>query len=73
MFADFRVHGLKKMGEARPFSFPASSRRPVVKALEKARIQPMYAKVREGHPSRGQGLVASWESGGRNDSAGLLS
>ena len=47
MFADFRVHGLNKMGEALLFLFPASRCRPVVKALEKGLVQPMYAKVRE--------------------------
>ena len=35
---------------------------PLVKALEKGRLQPMYAKLREqGHPSRGQGLVSKLE------------
>jgi hypothetical protein len=53
MFADFRVHGLNKMGEAHPFSFPVSRCRPAVKALEKGHVQPMYAKVREhGAPVR---------------------
>src|ERR1700733_383390 len=47
MFADFRVHGLNKMGEAPPFSFPVIRCRPAVKALEKGHVQPMYAKVRE--------------------------
>jgi hypothetical protein len=47
MFADFRVHGLKKMGKAPPFSFLVGRCGPGVKALEKGRIQPMYAKVRE--------------------------
>jgi hypothetical protein len=46
MFADFHVHGLNKMGEALPF-FSASICRPLVKALENGRIQPMYAKIRE--------------------------
>jgi hypothetical protein len=37
-----------------------------VKALEKGRVQPMYAKVREhGAPVQGQGLLGSRESGGR--------
>jgi hypothetical protein len=54
MFADFRVHGLKKMGEARPFPFPLGRCRPAVKALEKGHVQPMYAKVREhGAPVQG--------------------
>src|SRR5271170_8364751 len=54
MFADFRVHGLNEMGKAPPFSFPASRCRPVVKALEKGLVQPMYAKVREhGAPVQG--------------------
>ena len=92
MFANFRVHGLNKMGDpdflhAAPdmsacaafskesrmkfanatklhrksggspsFFFPCKSIRPAVKALEKGRFQPMYAKFREhGHPSRGKG------------------
>jgi hypothetical protein len=33
MFADFRVHGLNKMGEAPPFSFPIRKCSPVVKAF----------------------------------------
>jgi len=89
MFAEFRVHGLSKMGdhaaldmtacaafikesrmrfanaptpqeirgEAPPFSFPLSRWRPVVKALEKCRLQPMYAKLREhGAPVQGARL-----------------
>jgi hypothetical protein len=40
MFADFRVHGLKKMGEAPPFSFPTNRCGPVVKALEKVVFNP---------------------------------
>ncbi len=40
-----------------------------LKALEKGRLQPMYAKVREhGDPSRGKGLVVNRKSGGGNDS-----
>ena len=62
MFADFRVHGLNKMGGARPFSFPVNTCRPLVKALEKDRIQPMYAKVREhGAPVQGARLVTKPE------------
>jgi hypothetical protein len=49
-------------GEAPPFSFPVSRYRPVVKALEKGRLQPMYAKVREhGAPVQGATLVAKRE------------
>jgi hypothetical protein len=40
-----------------PFSFPVSRWGPVVKALEKDRVQPMYAKVREhGAPVQGARL-----------------
>jgi hypothetical protein len=40
----------------------------VVKALEKDRFQPMYAKVREhGAPVQGARLGGSRKSGGRND------
>jgi hypothetical protein len=57
MFADFRVHGLNKMGEAPSFFFPVNMCRPMVKALEKGRVQPMYAKVREhGAPVQGARL-----------------
>jgi hypothetical protein len=60
MFADFRVHGLKKMGVVPPFSFPVNRCRPEVKALEKFRVQPMYAKVREhGAPVQGERLGGS--------------
>ena len=59
MFADFRVHGLNKMGEAPSFFFSVSRSRPVVKALEKGHLQPMYAKVREhGAPVQGATLVS---------------
>jgi hypothetical protein len=37
----------RKSGGSPSFFFSLSRCRPVVKALEKARIQPMYAKVRE--------------------------
>jgi hypothetical protein len=57
MFADFRVHGLKNDGRSPPFSFPVSRCTPIVKALEKGRVQPMYAKVREhGAPVQGARL-----------------
>ena len=47
----------RKSGEALPFSFPVSRCRPVVKELEKARLQPMYAEVREhGAPVQGERL-----------------
>jgi hypothetical protein len=37
--------------------FPVNRRRPVVKALEKGRVQPMYAKIREqGAPVQGERL-----------------
>jgi hypothetical protein len=50
------------MGEAPPFSLPVKSVRPVVKALEKGRLQPMYAKVREhGAPVQGERLVRKRE------------
>jgi hypothetical protein len=62
MFADFRVHGLKKKGEAPSFCFPVSRWRSVVKAFENARVQPMYAKVRE-HGAPIQGARLGWKSG----------
>ena len=59
MFANFRVHGLKKIGEALPSSFHVSMCRPVVKALEKVVFNPCTRKsANMGHPSRGKGLVA---------------
>jgi hypothetical protein len=100
MLADFRVHGLKKMGNpdflyAAPdmtayaafskesrmrfanatklhrksggspsFFFPVSRRRPGMKALEKFRVQPMYAKVRE-HGAPVQGASLGGEPGKR--------
>ena len=51
----------RKSGEAPPLSFPVSPFRPVVKALEKARVQPMYANAKLGHPSRGKGLARKGE------------
>jgi hypothetical protein len=61
MFADFRVHGLNKMGVALPFYFPVSRCRPVVKALEKGLLQPMYAKREHGAPVQGARLVSKRE------------
>jgi hypothetical protein len=44
----------RKSGGSPSFSFPVNTCRPVVKALEKGRVQPMYAKVREhGAPVQG--------------------
>jgi hypothetical protein len=55
-------------GEAPPFSFPVSRCGPAVKALEKGRVQPMYAKARTwGTRPGGKGLVGSRKSRGRND------
>jgi hypothetical protein len=48
----------RKSGEAPPLSCPVSRWRPIVKALEKGLVQPMYAKVREhGAPVQGARLV----------------
>ena len=47
----------RKSGGSPPFSFPVSRCTPVVKALEKDRLKPMYAKVREpGAPVQGARL-----------------
>ena len=44
------------------FSYPSSE------SIRKDHFQPRYAGANLGHPSRGQGLVGSRESGGRKDS-----
>jgi hypothetical protein len=46
------------------FSFPVSRWKPVVKALEKGRLQPMYAKVRE-HGAPVQGVRLGGKPGKR--------
>jgi hypothetical protein len=59
----------RKSGEAPHFVFPIIRCRPVVKALEKGRVQPMYAKVREhGAPVQGARIGGKLESVGLKDS-----
>ena len=61
------VPGKKKTGAKPPpkLLYPdQGSVTPGVKAFEKNHFQPRYAGANLGHPSRGQGLAGSRESGG---------
>ena len=66
MFALLRTW-VEQDGEAPPFSFPVSRCRPVVKALEKGRLQPMYAKREHGAPVQGARLGGKPGKRGRNE------